>query len=576
MTHHALKDRQQLWQQLQENSAAGEQAWDMIIIGGGITGAGILREAARRGLKALLVEQRDFAWGTSSRSSKMVHGGLRYLGMGDISLTRHSLHERERLLKEVPGLVERMGYYFTLRKKSSPPRWGVKGLLWLYDRIAGIRDHHSAGKQELTQQFPGIDQSELKGSFYYTDAVTDDSRLVLRVLQEAVAAGGSAINYVRVNTLIKSDSDHVQAVSLENVQSTNTQSDETQSSETLEVKAPVIINATGAWADRLRNQLNPEKRVRPLRGSHIVVPLTKLPVSCALTLMHPTDNRAMFIFPWQGRSVIGTTDLDHPQELDIEASISQQEIDYLLEATASLFPATELHESNIISTWAGVRPVIGSDKKHSQKIKNASTAPSKERRDHAVWTDRNLITVSGGKLTTFRLIALDVLNAAKAFLPSATLQATDQPDDDRVFAKVTTRAATLLPENPQLGQQLLNRYGERATMLVQSTAADELQPIADTDFCLAECRWALREEAVEHLDDLLLRRTRLGLLLHQGGAELFTALQQLCQQELSWSEQRWQSELSRYQALWRNHYFLPTKNNKKSQPADIKACAPNA
>ncbi len=570
MTHHALKDRQQLWQQLQKDSAAGEQVWDMIIIGGGITGAGVLREAARQGLKALLVEQRDFAWGTSSRSSKMVHGGLRYLGMGDISLTRHSLHERERLLTEVPGLVERMGYYFTLRKKSSPPSWGVKGLLWLYDRIAGIRDHHSASKQELAQQFPGIDQSELKGSFYYTDAVTDDSRLVLRVLQEAVAAGGCAINYVRVNKLIKNNDGPVQAVSV-----VNKQNEDAQGGEALEIKAPVIVNATGAWADRLRNQLNPEKRVRPLRGSHLVVPLTKLPVSCALTLMHPTDQRAMFIFPWQGRTVIGTTDLDHPQDLDTEASISQQEIDYLLEATTTLFPSSALNQNDIISTWAGVRPVIGSDKSHAKHAESSSStqakAPSKERRDHAVWSDRNLITVSGGKLTTFRLIALDVLNAAKVFLPPMP-----QANDDRVFAEVTSHANTLLPDNPQLGQQLLNRYGERANELLQSANADEFVAIADTDFCLAECRWALREEAVVHVDDLLLRRTRLGLLLPQGGAELFSHLQQLFQQELSWSEQQWQGELTRYQNLWRKHYFLPDEKNKAVKPTNITACVPNA
>ncbi len=550
MTHHTLKDRQQLWQQLQENSAAGEQAWDMIIIGGGITGAGILREAARRGLKALLVEQRDFAWGTSSRSSKMVHGGLRYLGMGDVSLTRHSLHERERILKEAPGLVERMGYYFTLRKKSFPPRWGVKGLLWLYDRIAGIRDHHVASEQELSQQFPGIDQSGLSGSFYYTDAVTDDSRLVLRVLQEAVDAGGHAISYVRVNQLNKNASGAVQGIELEN----------TQSSETINLSAPVIINATGAWADRLRNQLTPSKRVRPLRGSHIVVALSRLSVSSALTLMHPKDNRGMFIFPWQGRAVIGTTDLDHPQDLDIEACISQQEIDYLLEATRTLFPSVTLREADIISTWAGVRPVIGSDK-----------APSKERRDHAVWTDENLITVSGGKLTTFRLIALDAIKAASVFLPSFK-----EPLDDRVFAEVTTRATALLPINPHLGQQLLNRYGERAIELVQSAASDELQTISDTGFCLAECRWALREEAVQHLDDLLLRRTRLGLLLAQGGTEIFATLQAIFQQELQWSDQRWRSELTRYQDLWKEHYYLPQKNNKDSQAADLKACTPHA
>lgn len=548
MTHFALKDRQRLWQQLQADSAAGTSNWDMIIIGGGITGAGVLREASRCGLKALLVEQRDFAWGTSSRSSKMVHGGLRYLGMGDVSLTRHSLHERERMLFEAPGLVARMGYYFTLRKKKSPPSWAIKILLWLYDRIAGIKDHHLASSQELSLKFPDMDQTLLKDSYYYTDAVTDDSRLVQRVLQESLDAGGSALNYAKVKQLRMGDDNRVTGIVLEDV----------ASGDTVNVKAPVVVNATGAWADKLRNQLNPEKRVRPLRGSHIVMPAEVLPVTCALTLMHPEDNRAVFFFPWQGRSIIGTTDLDHPDDLDTEASISSLEVEYLLAAASSLFPSITLNKKDIISTWAGVRPVISSEKSNKKStdrqdaVIKKSKAPSKERRDHAVWTDENLITVSGGKLTTFRLIALDVLQAAAEFLPSYSAVKCD-----RVFSDVTTSPATLLPDNPELAQRLLNLYGERAVELVQCAAARELTAISDTSFCLAECRWALREEAVQHLDDLLLRRTRLGLLLKQGGIEVFSDLKTLFQQELRWSEQRWLAELERYQTLWKTHYYPP-------------------
>ena len=194
-----FNDRATLWAELQQDS----QQWDMVIVGGGIIGAGILRESARRGLNAVLLEQRDFAWGTSSRSSKMVHGDLRYIAQGDIQLTRESLQERERLLQEAPGLIERMGYYFTVRKGRFPGRIAFSLLLALYDFIAGIKKHHYLKRAEVQQHFPGINSEGLKGACYYTDTVTDDARLVLRILQEAIAAGGCAANYVKVESLRK-------------------------------------------------------------------------------------------------------------------------------------------------------------------------------------------------------------------------------------------------------------------------------------------------------------------------------------------------------------------------------------
>ena len=177
-----FNDRAALWAQLQQ----GEQHWDMVIVGGGIIGAGILREAARRGLRAVLLEQRDFAWGTSSRSSKMVHGGLRYISHGDIRLTKDSLRERERLLHEAPGLIERMGYHFTLRKGQFPGRIPFSILLWLYDKLAGIKDHRYFNKASFARHYKGLNMDGVTGAMYYTDTVTDDARLVLRVLQDVI------------------------------------------------------------------------------------------------------------------------------------------------------------------------------------------------------------------------------------------------------------------------------------------------------------------------------------------------------------------------------------------------------
>lgn len=507
--------------------------WDIIIVGGGITGAGILREAVRRGYRTLLLEQKDFAWGTSSRSSKMVHGGLRYLGLGDIKLTRHSLTERERLLKEAPGLIERMGYYFTLRKGIFPGRWVFSILLWLYDRIAGIKDNRYYSRQQMLEKFHGLEEQGLQGACYYTDAVTDDARLVLRVLQESITAGGSALNYTRVKELIIESGD-VRGVCV----------DDPDGGAAMELRASVVINATGAWADRLRNEVNAEKRIRPLRGSHLVLPGQRLPVSSALALMHPEDKRSVFIFPWQGATVVGTTDLDHKGDIDTEASISDEEVDYLLQAANSQFPRQDISRADVLSTYAGVRPVIGSEK---------SKDPSKERRDHAVWNDRGLITVSGGKLTTFRLIALDAMDAASAYLPAP------QPyQDDRVFAASSVSPESLLPDDPVRGAQLLGRYGAVTQRVVAAAQKGELNPLAGTAFCLAECRWAARHESVHHLDDLLLRRTRLGLLLPAGGQQLFDKLRQICVDELAWDEADWQRELSRYREIYQRYYSLPS------------------
>lgn len=493
--------------------------WDLIVIGGGITGAGVLREAARQGYKVLLLEQKDFAWGTSSRSSKMIHGGLRYLAAGDVKLTRESLSERERLLKEMPGLIERMGYYFTLNRSGWLMRWGMSALLGIYDRIAGIRDHRYLNRDQLQDTFSGRLNPKTTGACYYTDAVTDDARLVMRVIQEGIDSAGCALNYIRVVEL-QQGLNGVSGVLVESA-----------AGQRFSLNAPVVINATGVWADRLRNSFNPERRIRPLRGSHLVLPRAKLPIDDVVAARHPHDKRAVFVFPWEGATVVGTTDLDHPSELDTEASISAEEVDYLLALVDDQFPDAGVNKSDILSTYAGVRPVIGSEKNKD---------PSSERRDHAVWFDKGLVTVSGGKLTTFRLIALDALAAASARLKSASAPA--QPKTE---------------ETPPADPLIQGRYGAQAQCYREQALAEELTFIGTTRFSLADCRWSLRHESVCHLDDLLLRRTRLGLLLDAGGQALFDALKGLCREELGWDESRWNEELARYQALWRQHYFLP-------------------
>jgi glycerol-3-phosphate dehydrogenase len=524
-------DRAQLLQKIRNGR---ESEWDVIIIGGGITGAGVLREAMRMGYRALLVEQQDFSWGTSSRSSKMIHGGLRYLGSGDYKLTMHSLKERERLHKEIPGLVDRMNFYFGMRKGVFPGRWLFSCLLWVYDRIAGIKSFGYCDADLSKQYFDGLGGDDLQGACYYTDGITDDSRLVMRVLQESVNNGASALNYTKVEKLVLEEGE-VKGVRLKD--------QEDPDGATIEVRARVVINATGAWADKLRNNVNSEKRVRPLRGSHLVISQDRLPLGGVYSFFHPVDRRSVFIFPWEGATAIGTTDLDHNGGLDEEACITSAEIDYLLEGVNKEFPEKYISREDVISTWSGVRPVIGSER---------SKDPSKERRDHAVWFDKGLVTVSGGKLTTFRLIALDALAAAKSKLPTP-----GKITNDDIFAVVDITPKQLMPTDIIWGQRLLGRYGAGAQALLDAAPKHQHKRLAGTEFCLAECRWAIQQEATVHLDDLMLRRTRLGLLLRDGGEELFEIIKPLFQEIVAWDETKWAAEVARYRNILQRYYSLP-------------------
>lgn len=486
--------------------------WDLIVIGGGITGAGILQEAARLGLKALLVEQRDYAWGTSSRSSKMVHGGLRYLSQGDFRLTRHSLLERERLIGELPNLVVRKDYLFPVRKGVFPGRWALKGALWLYDFLAGIRDHCWLSRAAVLDLAPELLADNLRGGMIYTDALTDDTRLVMRVLHDATSRGAHACNYLKVEHI-----DH-QSEGF-NLTVTTTDSDQT---DTFTLSATHVINATGAWADNLSAA---SERVRPQRGSHLFVPSEKLPVKQCFTLLNPVDQRPIFVFPWEGRTCIGTTDIDHKGPLDLEPHCTDAEIDYLLQLINVQFPAAQLGRSDIISTMAGVRPIIASGK---------GVNPSAERRDHAVWKANGIVSVSGGKLTTFRLIALDALHVAGLLSDKAHKQAS------------ASKAKSFNPD--------VNIFGTLGQPLA---AMPEGEALRDT------VHWVLNNEQVVHLDDLMLRRTRLGNLLAEGGLSAMPVVRDACQKILGWNDRRWQQELSRYHAIIETFYgvSLPSAAN---------------
>lgn len=519
------------WRQ-QTLPTLADASWDLIVIGGGISGAGILREAARRGWRCLLLEQRDFAWGTSSRSSKMVHGGLRYIAKGQWRLTRDSVRERQRLLDEAPGLVEPMSFMMPHYRGGFPGPRVLGGLLSVYDALAGRRSHRFHDAQQLRFLAPGVKETQLLGGTCFVDALTDDARLVMRVLREAQADGAVALNGVRVEQLLREDG-RVCGVQVEDCEAGGS----------LQLRCGVLAVATGAWAERLRLPEAP-RQLRPLRGSHLLLPGWRLPVAQAFTFLHERDRRPVFVFPWEGATVVGTTDLDHRENLDQSASISAEELDYLLAACTQQFPGAEVTASDVLSTWSGVRPVVGSAAGAQQG------KPSNETREHVLWQEPGCVTLAGGKLTTFRPQAIEVLKACADMLGRSF-----EDHGAAVFAAVAPLPIPGL--SPQQWRRLAGRHGRDLPRLAQLIAELGDETVGNTDTLWAELAFACEAEMVLHLDDLLLRRTRLGLLLARGGEAHFAAIRQLCQPRLGWDDAHWQQELQRYRALWQRHHGLP-------------------
>ncbi len=518
-------NREEAWLRL-------SQPWDLIIIGGGITGAGLLEEATRHGFRALLLEQRDFAWGTSSRSGKMIHGGLRYLRQGQIRTTWHSVREREHLLRALPGLVQPLGFLIPLYRHEPIGRLAMAVGLWIYDGFAGRRNHQYLPREELLVMAPHLRPEDLRGGYRYWDAITDDARLVLRLILRAVRQGAVALNYARVEGFLQTRSGSVEGVVVRDV----------ISGRETEVRARAVVNATGAWADRLRGKLQRPPRLRLLRGSHLLLPGWRLPIAQGIILLHPRDHRPLYVLPWEGMTLMGTTDVDHDQDLEAEPAIRTEEFEYLLIALQRAFPDLELSARDVTATFSGVRAVIGTGRQ----------PPSREPRDHAVW-DEGILTVTGGKLTTFRVMARDALRALQRRLPTPS-----RPPAAPAEPEIGEALRALVDHfEPAIGLRLISRYDPQSLLAFLQAPPEEQEPIPRTDLRWTELRWIITHEAVVHLDDLLLRRTRLGFQLPEGALPFLERYAPRLRGMLGWEEERWAQEVERYRRIWESAYRPP-------------------
>jgi len=509
--------------------------WGLIIIGGGITGAGIFREAVRMGLDVLLLEKQDFAWGTSSRSSKLIHGGLRYLKEKRFLLTRASVNEREYLLKHAPGLVESLGFLMPVYDKQRPGKKMLSIGLSLYDMIALEKQHRFYEAAEFSSLIPQIKQEALLGGFLFFDAQVDDARLVLRLINEAVASGGIAMNYITADKINRNARGEVIGITVK----------DTETHEVKNLSTPTVINATGSWAEELHPSPKPKLHLRPLWGSHLIFPNRVLPLSHAVSFVHPWDNRPVFVIPWEGSLLLGTTDVDQKKDLSKEPAISEEEISYLMEGFKTMFPSVDISLKDCLSTFAGIRPILSKGK----------ISPSEESREHIVWTDKGLVTITGGKLTTFRRSALDALKAVKPFLTPGKIKGPRAP----VFFKVPGHPEKDYGLPVSVWHRLYGRYGERANDLVSMAAPEDLSYIPGTHTLWAELPFAAKHEQVGHLSDLLLRRVRIGLLTPQGGKAYLKRIHKICKDALPWDKKRWRKEIKSYLKHWNCYYSLPQK-----------------
>jgi glycerol-3-phosphate dehydrogenase len=451
---------------------------DLVVIGGGITGAGIVRDAARRGLRVVLFEQNDIAYGTSSRSSKLIHGGLRYLESYEFSLVFESVSERRVVMDLAPHLVNPLAFLFPVYQGARKSLRMINAGMWLYDGLALFRSpkrHRTLDPSEVAEQEPMLRQEGLQGAPVYYDCSTDDARLTLETIIDAIQNGAVVVNWARVDAFIKDDHGRVSGVIVKNQ----------RDGVLREVKAHTVINATGPWTDEVLAMSGPRmgKMLRPTKGIHIVVERERLPVEHAVVLFHPTDARVLFALPWGERTYVGTTDTDYEGAPGEEAA-TLEDVDYLIGAANYYFPNDQINRDDVISTWAGLRPLIAPEPEVGEM------SESQVSREHQIVIGEDgLITIAGGKLTTYRKMAKECVDLAVNLLkltgklpediqsgqtfrfplPGAVGWPEDD-DHDRVAAELSKACECDLSD--EVSRHLVDTYGMRALELAKLCVGD--------------------------------------------------------------------------------------------------------
>jgi len=518
----------------------GTEHFDVLVVGGGITGAGVALDAAARGLKVAIVDQTDFAAGTSSRSSKLIHGGLRYLQQGDVALVYEALHERQRLLRNAPHLVRMLPFMIpVLTKDGVVSRKIARALgsaLWMYDLTGGWRVgkfHRRLRAKTALTHMPTMNSDRLAAAYLYFDAEADDARLTLAIVQSAMARGAVALNYCGVSALHKNSAGVLIGASVR-----------THEGDTFDVSASVVVNATGVWGDALRQMDigGDSVTIRPAKGIHITVPWELVQNDIAVVIPVPGDKRSLFVVPQMPNgdgtfrfTYVGTTDTDHRGAVD-DPQCTQADIDYCLRALNKALDggtSRTITRDDVVGTWAGLRPlVVASD---GQDVKGRTADLS--RRHKVITSDSGMVTITGGKLTTYRKMAEHTVDAVLDSLKISAKRCTTK--------RLTLHSATSRDRN----DHLVSRFGTQAPAireLIKADASLGAPLITGLPYLNAEAVYCARNEMVVTLEDVLSRRVR-GLLYdrHATAAAAFDTAR-LIAPDLGWDETRINDEVKRF------------------------------
>lgn len=485
------------------------RVFDVLVIGGGITGAGIARDAAMRGLSVALIDKGDFASGTSSRSSRLIHGGVRYLEHGHLHLVFEASAERRRLLRLAPHLVHPLPFTWPVYKGQRLSLWKLAVGLTLYDLLSLFRNverHHRMSARKVLQREPRLNAEKLRGGLRYYDAATNDTRLTLANVLDARRLGAVVANHVAF-TGAQPPSDGLRVARAEDA----------VTGAHFEIRARIVVNATGPWSDAVRRLQGgaPTTLVQGSKGTHIAVNRDRVGNNDAIVLLHPRDGRVMFALPAATHTIFGTTDTFTSASPD-EVRPSEADVSYLLVAANIAFPGARLERGDVVAAWAGIRPLM--------PTKGSSVSASRE---HAIEHTADSVTITGGKLTTYRVMAREVVDQITGMLKGTS----------HAPRASTASDARPLPDDSQEMKLLCERSPE--------TRAEVEHGLP---YRMGEMQWAVERELAVTLGDLLIRRTHVAFETRDNGRAAARRLSQFVAPLLGWDDAQRDRELERYDA----------------------------
>ena len=533
-----------------------KETFDLLVVGGGITGAAVARDAARRGLSVALIEQKDFAWGTSSRSSKLIHGGLRYLEKFELKLVFEALSERALLLKTVPHMVKPLPFYFPVFDGDSVKKNTLSLGLWFYDLLALFRTpgfHKKLNGKKILEEIPFLKKEGLLGGFRYFDASMWDDVLAVEVLRSASSAGAAIANYVQAVSPIWEE-DKIKGFCAKNCEAFSNK-------ELFNIHAKQVVICAGPWTDILGKKISSQWHtwLQPSKGIHLIFDLKKIPVPGAMVMNNPVDGRVSFVIPrpdmGSGVAIVGTTDGpvgQNPDKVDIESA----DVHYLMKLLNKYFPKLELKTSDILSAYVGVRPLMGSQAStmgsEGQPSGKSSHDLQKVSREHYIGTGPGrVVLVAGGKYTTHRTMAEEIVDLI--------LKQVNPQLRNKRLKKANTRS----PINPNatigaieksrvqnskrklgIDDSLFDRYGAEALSLVDLNKESFDSP-KGFPMLLEQLRLNMKTSMVVHLEDFFLRRTALYSSRSDYGWPWAQKLAQVWAQERGLGESDMQNEIDR-------------------------------